>query len=78
MLRELDGTPLEEGVLYASETRSSSPVSILRDSSGESTGVKGLFPCGEGAGYAGGIVSSALDGMKAAEQHMLTNSVEGS
>ena len=73
MLRELNGTPLEEIVLYASETRSSSPVRILRDSSGESTGVKGLFPCGEGAGYAGGIVSSALDGMRAAEQHILKN-----
>jgi uncharacterized FAD-dependent dehydrogenase len=74
MLRELNGTPLEEAVVYASETRSSSPVRILRDSTtGESTGVRGLFPCGEGAGYAGGIVSSALDGMKAAEQHIFTN-----
>jgi uncharacterized FAD-dependent dehydrogenase len=70
MLRELNGTPLEEAVLYASETRSSSPVRILRDTSSQSTGVKGLYPCGEGAGYAGGIVSSALDGMKAAEQYI--------
>ena len=72
MLRELNRTPLEEAVLYASETRSSSPVRVLRDSLGESTGIKGLFPCGEGAGYAGGIVSSALDGMKLTEQHILT------
>jgi len=71
MLDELNGTPLEEAVLYGAETRSSSPVRILRTSNGESTGVKGLFPCGEGAGYAGGIVSSALDGMKIAELHIL-------
>ena len=67
MLNELDGTPLEEATLYASETRSSAPVRILRDKDGQSIGVKGLYPCGEGAGYAGGIVSSALDGMKLAE-----------
>ncbi len=67
MLRELNRTPLEEAVLYASETRSSSPVRVLRNPGGESIRVKGLFPCGEGAGYAGGIVSSALDGMKSAE-----------
>ncbi len=72
MLRELNGIPLEEAILYGAETRSSSPVRILRDSSGESTGVRGLFPCGEGAGYAGGIVSSALDGMKTVEQYLLT------
>lgn len=72
MLRELNRTPLEHAVLYASETRSSSPVRILRDRNGQSTGVKGLYPCGEGAGYAGGIVSSALDGMKLAEEYVLS------
>jgi uncharacterized FAD-dependent dehydrogenase len=72
MLKELNGTPLEEALLYASETRSSSPVRILRDRDGQSINVKGLYPCGEGAGYAGGIVSSALDGMKLAEQLALT------
>ncbi|WP_372797390.1 NAD(P)/FAD-dependent oxidoreductase, partial [Pontiella sp.] len=66
MLGELNGTPLEEALLYAAETRSSSPVRILRGPGGESE-IKGLYPCGEGAGYAGGIVSSALDGMKLAE-----------
>ncbi len=71
MLRELNGTPLEEAILYGAETRSSSPVRVLRNTNGESTGVQGLFPCGEGAGYAGGIVSSALDGMKTVEQHLL-------
>lgn len=71
MLRELNDAKLEEAVLYASETRSSAPVRILREASGDSSTVKGLFPCGEGSGYAGGIVSSALDGMRAAEQYVL-------
>jgi len=71
MLKELNGTPLDEALLYASETRSSSPVRILRGPDGQSTAVKGLYPCGEGAGYAGGIVSSALDGMRAAEWYAL-------
>ena len=50
-------------VIYAS--RSSSPVRIERDESGMSN-IKGLYPCGEGAGYAGGITSSAVDGIKTA------------
>ncbi|WP_372806206.1 NAD(P)/FAD-dependent oxidoreductase [Pontiella sp.] len=70
MMRELNGTPLEEALLYASETRSSAPVRILRGRDGQSE-IKGLYPCGEGAGYAGGIVSSALDGMKIAEEFAL-------
>ena len=48
------------------ETRTTSPVRFLRDDRQESTTVRGLFPIGEGAGYAGGIVSSALDGLRAA------------
>jgi len=73
MLTELNRTPLEEAILYGTETRSSSPVRILRNpKSGMSTGVQGLYPCGEGAGYSGGIVSSALDGMKSAEQYMVS------
>ena len=69
MLRELKGVVLEEAVVYAAETRTSSPVRMVRDdASGQSTGVRGLYPVGEGAGYAGGIVSSALDGMQAAER----------
>ncbi|MCF7849183.1 MAG: NAD(P)/FAD-dependent oxidoreductase [Kiritimatiellales bacterium] len=67
MLRELNGAELEEAVLYAAETRSSAPIRVLRETGGESISVKGLFPCGEGAGYAGGIVSSALDGMRSVE-----------
>ena len=49
------------------ESRTSSPVRILRDESGQSA-VRGLYPCGEGAGYAGGIMSAALDGIRIAEQ----------
>lgn len=56
---------MPEAVLTGVETRSSSPIKILRDEQFESP-VKGIFPCGEGAGYAGGIVSAAVDGLKAA------------
>ncbi|MEN7973154.1 MAG: FAD-dependent protein [Verrucomicrobiota bacterium] len=72
MMRELNHQPLEEAILYAAETRSSSPVRVLRGKDGQSVGIKGLYPCGEGAGYAGGIVSSALDGMKLAELFALS------
>lgn len=68
MLKELNGSKLDEVILYAPETRSSSPLWITRTPEGESTNTRGLFPVGEGAGYAGGIVSSALDGMRAAER----------
>jgi len=51
------------------ETRSSSPVRILRDTDCISN-IKGLYPAGEGAGYAGGIMSSAVDGLKASEKVM--------
>lgn len=67
MLKELRGVKLEEAVLYAPETRSSSPLWITRNPDGESVNTHGLYPVGEGAGYAGGIVSSALDGMRGAE-----------
>jgi hypothetical protein len=67
MLQQLTGVTLDRVLLYAAETRSSSPVRIVRDESGVSVNTPGLYPAGEGAGYAGGIVSSALDGMKAAE-----------
>lgn len=56
-----------DAILTAVETRSSSPVRILRVSNTmQSTSLEGLFPCGEGAGYAGGIMSSAVDGIKSA------------
>lgn len=65
--RKIKGFALEDAVLTAVETRTSSPVRIPRGDDGQSTGVRGLFPAGEGAGYAGGIVSSAVDGIEAAE-----------
>ena len=55
-----------DAVLTAPETRSSSPVRILRDESRQSR-LRGLYPCGEGAGYAGGIMSAAIDGILTAE-----------
>ena len=67
MLHQLKGVRLEEILLYAAETRSSSPVRVIRNEEGQSTAAKGLFPAGEGSGYAGGIVSSAIDGLRAAE-----------
>ena len=63
--RRLKGFALADAVLTGVETRSSSPVRILRDETFQST-VKGLYPIGEGAGYAGGIMSSAVDGIKCA------------
>lgn len=59
---------LPDAVLTGVETRSSSPVRMERDATGQCLSVKGLYPAGEGAGYAGGIMSSAIDGMRAAEQ----------
>ena len=63
---KLTGYDQPDAVLTAVESRSSSPVRIPRDESGQSA-VRGLYPCGEGAGYAGGILSAAADGMRAAE-----------
>ena len=67
MGRKIRGFDDPDAVLTAVETRSSCPLRMDRDDEGEAIGLPGLFPCGEGAGYAGGIVSSALDGMRAAE-----------
>ena len=58
------GSP--DAVMTGPETRSSSPVRIVRDETLSSVSVKGLYPCGEGAGYAGGIVTAAMDGLKCA------------
>ncbi len=65
--RKLRGFVTAEATLIGIESRTSSPVRVLRDSSFESIGVKGLYPAGEGAGYAGGIMSSAVDGIKIAD-----------
>ena len=64
--RNLSGFADADAVLTAPETRSSSPVRILRNENKESE-LKGLYPCGEGAGYAGGIMSAAIDGILCAE-----------
>ena len=65
--RKLRGFAHPDAVLTGVETRSSSPVRILRDDSFQSPALPGLYPCGEGAGYAGGITSAAVDGIKVAE-----------
>ena len=65
--RQIHNFDMYDAVLTAIESRSSSPVRIARDENGEATRLKGLYPVGEGAGYAGGIVSAAVDGMRAAE-----------
>lgn len=63
---KLPGYDRPDALVSGVESRTSSPVRILRDEGLESR-VKGLYPCGEGAGYAGGITSAAMDGLKAAE-----------
>ncbi len=63
---KIKGFADEEAVLSGVETRTSSPVRILRDESLESN-ITGIYPCGEGAGYAGGITSAAIDGIKVFE-----------
>ena len=67
MNKKIKGFADENAVLTAPETRSSSPVRILRNDCGQSN-IAGLYPCGEGAGYAGGITSAATDGIKTAEK----------
>jgi uncharacterized FAD-dependent dehydrogenase len=65
---KMRGYLTNEAVLVAVESRTSSPVRIPRDPETlQHTGVKGLYPCGEGAGYAGGIVSAAIDGLRVAD-----------
>ncbi|HET6460276.1 MAG TPA: NAD(P)/FAD-dependent oxidoreductase [Syntrophales bacterium] len=66
--QKMRGFITEEATLIGVETRTSSPVRIVRGPDGQSLNVGGLYPCGEGAGYAGGIISSALDGIKVAEK----------
>ncbi len=67
--RRMRGYVTDEAVLIGVETRTSSPVRVIRDSESlQSPGLSGLYPCGEGAGYAGGIVSAAVDGLRVAER----------
>ena len=65
--RKLHGFAAPEAVLTGPETRSSSPVRMLRTDTFQSPALAGLYPCGEGAGWAGGIMSAAVDGLKCAE-----------
>lgn len=62
--KRYEGFVSERANLIAPETRTSAPVKITRNEIGESVNIKGLYPVGEGAGYAGGIVSAAVDGLK--------------
>ena len=66
--RKLRGFAHPDAVLTGVETRSSSPVRIVRGPDLQSVSVQGVYPCGEGAGYAGGITSAAVDGIKVAEK----------
>lgn len=70
MDKRLAGFIKHDAVLSAVESRSSSPVTIKRNPLTFESNIKGLYPCGEGAGYAGGITSSAVDGIKCAESLM--------
>ncbi len=63
--KKIKGFANKDAILTGVETRSSSPVRIVRNETGESN-IKGIYPCGEGAGYAGGIMTAAMDGIKIA------------
>ncbi len=68
--RKLHGFACPDAVLTAAETRTSAPVRILRDAEGRALGHPSVYPCGEGAGYAGGITSAAVDGIRTAQSLM--------
>jgi uncharacterized FAD-dependent dehydrogenase len=65
--KQIKGFAMPEALLTGVETRTSSPVCIKRDKDFESINTRGLYPAGEGAGYAGGILSAGIDGIKVAE-----------
>ncbi|MDP2877743.1 MAG: hypothetical protein Q8O00_16255 [Holophaga sp.] len=64
---KIRGFGSREAILLAIESRTSSPIQLLRNDDGQSTSHQGLYPCGEGAGFAGGITSAAVDGIRVAE-----------
>lgn len=66
--RKIKGFAMNDAVLTGIETRTSAPLRIERDENFEALGISGLYPAGEGAGYAGGIISAAVDGIKIAER----------
>ena len=65
--QQIKGFAMKDAVLTGVETRTSSPLRITRGDDFQSLNVKGLYPAGEGAGYAGGILSAGVDGIKVAE-----------
>lgn len=65
---KLKGFAKDDGILTGVETRTSSPIRIIRNEDYHSINILGLYPCGEGAGYAGGIMSAAVDGIKVAQK----------
>ena len=65
--RQIKGFSMHDAVLTGVETRTSSPLRITRGEDYQSLNIKGLYPAGEGAGYAGGILSAGVDGIKVAE-----------
>jgi uncharacterized FAD-dependent dehydrogenase len=65
--RRIRGFASREATLLAIESRTSSPIQLLRAEDGQSLSHAGLYPCGEGAGFAGGITSAAVDGIRVAE-----------
>jgi uncharacterized FAD-dependent dehydrogenase len=65
--KKIKGFAMADAVLTGVETRTSSPIRIKRNEQFQSINTKGLYPAGEGAGYAGGILSAAVDGIKVAE-----------
>jgi uncharacterized FAD-dependent dehydrogenase len=70
--KKYKGYVTNEAILVATESRTSSPIKIPRDETLQHPQLKGLYPCAEGAGYAGGIVSAAMDGIRIAEQIAIT------
>lgn len=73
----MPGFNYPDAVITGAETRTTSPIRILRTESYEAEGFSGIYPAGEGAGYAGGIVSSAVDGLRCAESIILRYAVRG-
>ena len=65
--RKINGFAMDDAILTGVETRTSSPIRIKRNTAYESINTSGLYPAGEGAGYAGGILSAAVDGIEVAE-----------
>ncbi|MDR0886887.1 MAG: hypothetical protein LBN22_11175 [Clostridiales Family XIII bacterium] len=73
--RKIHGFDAQHATVRGPETRSSSPVRIVRNHNLQAEGIFGFYPCGEGAGYAGGITSAAVDGIRCAEQILLSERI---